>query len=536
LPNDEAPPTEVTEATSSAVPQRGRSSAPLVLYAAVTLSILIAWVLYARLLGTNVLPIDDPYIAMRNAHLLANGEPDTRFPGATPVHGSTSLVHTVLVAGLMKALSPLAAMDVARWLGVLAYALGLARLGLAHTRNVWVAAAGVVAGLLVGQTPHQVLNGLETGLAMAAVAWWLVWASHERPTGCLAVLCGIMPYIRPELAALSTAGLLVLWQQHVGAASPRRVAMMGFGRSVLLALLAAAPWALVYWHYTGAPYTPTAAAKMYYFAEGTHPLAERIIVALLCTGSFLQWHILPLAFAPVFYYVHRAAKLSVAFVAVLVAVYAWCFPGALAHFGHRYLYVAVPVLVGCLVMGIGHGSGLVRKVCLALVGVTLVYSLAFVVPQWRVHLWSLGFTAVELEGISRYCQQVVPEGATILVHDAGYMAWRTEFPLNDLVGLKTPGNVAVHKALTWPSAGKQRSQAIDEIALRSGARYCVVRSASERLFGVIRALSEAGWGIRPLGPRGLDYQLFEITPPTQGASAPPATSGVTPDGDAADAP
>ena len=317
MPNDEAPPTEVTEATSSAVPQRGRSSAPLVLYAAVTLSILIAWVLYARLLGTNVLPIDDPYIAMRNAHLLANGEPDTRFPGATPVHGSTSLVHTVLVAGLMKALSPLAAMDVARWLGVLAYALGLARLGLAHTRNVWVAAAGVVAGLLVGQTPHQVLNGLETGLAMAAVAWWLVWASHERPTGCLAVLCGIMPYIRPELAALSTAGLLVLWQQHVGAASPRRVAMMGFGRSVLLALLAAAPWALVYWHYTGAPYTPTAAAKMYYFAEGTHPLAERIIVALLCTGSFLQWHILPLAFAPVFYYVHRAAKLSVAFVAVL---------------------------------------------------------------------------------------------------------------------------------------------------------------------------------------------------------------------------
>jgi len=530
------------EGSAGAVRTAGTASAPppgtvVAAYVIVIVGVAAAWAVYAATVGARVLPLDDAYITLRNAQLLATGLPDEQFPDATPLHGATSPVHTVLVAALMRALPPLSAADVARWVAVLAYALGLLRLGLIHSRGVGPALLIVLAGLLVARTPYQLLNGLETGLAMALVAWWLVLASATEPGVGLPIVSGVLPFVRPELSVLSGIGIALSAQRRLrgtpdasalsargdrrgrvcragGRVAPRAWRVMG---DVALLALAAAPWLALEWHYTGSMLPPTMRAKELYFAEGTLPMATKLSMATDGLALFTQTTF-PLGLALALFFVHRAAMPGLVMSIALLAAYTARFPGALLTYECRYLYVLVPLLVGSIAMAMGHRHRWVRSAGWALGVGVLICGLASFGWSMRLHRYACRFTEESSESAARFCETHIPADAVILIHDVGYLPWRTRFRFSDLVGLKTPANLAEHAALTYPSAGRERPEAIHRIALRSGARYCVVHNPWEYDHGIARALRTHGWLVRPLRPRTAQYQVYEIRPPGAGAA------------------
>ena len=98
------------------------------------------------------------------------------YVGTPALAGATSAVHLALIVLLMFALSPLVTLWAALWLATLAYALGLVRLARIHDASPAQALLLTLVGLAAGQVPHQLMNGLETELMLAAVTWALVLA------------------------------------------------------------------------------------------------------------------------------------------------------------------------------------------------------------------------------------------------------------------------------------------------------------------------------------------------------------------------
>jgi hypothetical protein len=58
----------------------------------------------------------------------------------------------------------------------------------------------------------------------------------------------------------------------------------------------------------------------------------------------------------------------------------------------------------------------------------------------------------------------LPGQPIIMAHDAGYPSYAGRFHLVDLVGLKTPEAVEIHKQMTFPSVGRLRGDAVAAIA------------------------------------------------------------------------
>ena len=109
----------------AAPPQVSQGGADRVLYAALTLLVLLAALLHRILPGSPpVFPMDDAYITLHNAQVLHWGH-DPNYLGTPALAGATSAVHLALVALLMFALSPPVALWAALWLAALAYTLGL---------------------------------------------------------------------------------------------------------------------------------------------------------------------------------------------------------------------------------------------------------------------------------------------------------------------------------------------------------------------------------------------------------------------------
>jgi len=93
-------------------------------------------------------------------------------------------------------------------LGAAAYLHGLAALALRSGASKTITSCVVAIGLGTGYTIHHLLNGLETGLALAGVTWSVVLARSAPHSRLLPVLCGLLPFIRPELGVLALALLI----------------------------------------------------------------------------------------------------------------------------------------------------------------------------------------------------------------------------------------------------------------------------------------------------------------------------------------
>jgi hypothetical protein len=462
------------------------------------------FVLQASLLGP-VFPIDDAYITLRNAETTGQ-RVDSVFGNTLPWLGSTSLLHTTLVFLLGHLAKGPWASEVAGWLGAVAYALGIVRLAAATRSSVSVTALSLVFGLLGGPTAFLLGNGMETGLVLATVTWGLALAIDPRPAWALPAIAGAMPFVRPELAALS-APLLVAWATKRTRAPPGPART--WARGLLVAGAVAIPLALLSLAQTGTVIPATVGAKAAWFAEGCAPGRIRTATVAVAIRQFSR-DLGPAVLCAVFLLSARAGLAILFFSGAVLASFWWFLPGGLFHNDHRYLAAFVPAVVlgGMLAPRLGTVA---RNLALGVLAWGAIHSLEHLHLVLEHHASTVGFTRTELAPLATWIEANTPVDAVLLVHDVGYVARGSHRRMVDLVGLKSPSSVEVHRRITLAGCGRERSVAISEIAKASDATHLVVLDGWERAFSIAAGLRANGWTVKQL--RDGAYKVYRILPP-----------------------
>ncbi len=457
------------------------------------------WLLAGGMVAYAVTPpafaLDDAYISLHSARVLLQGA-DPAF-GAPALVGATSPPFVALLTALLIAHLP--AVRLATALGLVAFVAGLWTLGRSVGLSVARVTTIIALVLVSGFVFLNLRNGLETGWALASVAWLIVFAVREDRLR-LAVLAGLLPAIRPDLAP--TAALALLYGMRSRSWGER-------ARMVGIAGCVAAPWFLWVRLDTGAWLPQTMRAKQYWFAEGCQPAPERVAMALGALAD-VGSQLLPFVLALPWLWRAGIGRIGLLSMAVTLAAYVWLFPGGLYHNYYRYPYVFLLPWGALGFMVLSHRIN-PPWISIALTVVATAY-------VWQLHLWPEAFswhagTAAELRDAAVWVDAHVPESAVVLVHDAGAMSEFGHHRLVDMVGLKTPSSIASHERYTWPSCGTDRIRAISEIARRSGASYLVVIADWARIFRIPTGLRGAGFDlatVRIPPDRDEGYYVFSL--------------------------
>lgn len=458
-----------------------RSLALPALYLSIAASLALTW--------GGAFPLDDAYITLHNARALLQGA-DSVY-GVSPLVGATSPVHLALLSGL-GLIFPLPEVSIAICAAcTVIYAFALAAALRKIGAKGWLVPVTVCSGLMVGTVPIQLMNGLETSMAMAAVAAML--ALHDSRKW-LPLLAGLAPFIRPELTLLASPLLLRLVLKQ-----PPRGALRIGGIAAITAL----PWLAWSLIETGQLLPGTMAAKVAFFSE------DRLTLALRTQwfGSALRFSM----FAPVIMGLIgltteplQSLRWPIAvYISGVVGVALTLISGSLGWNDCRYLAPLVPaLLIGF--PGISHerlGKILIPAFALwaAVTGCIAIDRLQAERAYTRGELTALRKTAASL-----------PPGSRVLIHDAGMIAWvAPRLRLIDAVGLKTPQSVAWHRRFTRQAC--QFGQALDGIVRSQTLSYAIVL---QRPFWrcVGDNLTQVGWRLDPLPSSGA-YQLFRLSPP-----------------------
>ena len=461
-------------------------------------------------IGGALFPTDDAFINLHNAQVIHDGH-DERYLGVPALVGATSGVHLALLLAVEEVwLSDTVALYVLGALCGVLYVLGLffacINVGCSHLEATLVA----LGGLIFGGTLFQLLNGMDTGLAMAAVAWNIKLLTDKRRTIWLSLLCGIMPFIRPELSLLSAGSMFILVLDHGRTPHFKIVACA-------TSLLAAAPFLVWYWVDTGSLVPSTLGAKTYYFADRYADWPKKLTFVSLAMARAAA------ACFPLFLCLRFIRPLSVGimlavFATTLIGLYFWKFPSGLSHNGSRYLYIFAPIIL----FGVASAlSSAARTKTLRLIWIAIFFlPLAF---GWQLSDYWTHITGNQksLSDVVRWINENLSDRPTILVHDAGYVAYAGRVPLVDLVGLKTPAAIEFHKRLTYPSVGKLRSVAIADIARSFDTKYLLALQEWNERFGLVDGLREEGWGVEEVyagiasanTPASNVYHLYKLSKP-----------------------
>lgn len=475
--------------------------------------ILVTFAMFAiayHLIGGPLFTNDDAFINLHNAQVLWLGHDDA-YRGVPALVGATSGVHLALLMAFESVIpNDAIALFVLGAVVAAVYVIGLFAMSLnagCSRLEVTVIALG---GLLFAGSTFQLLNGMDTGMAMAAVAWDIKLLTDRRRTLWLPILCGLMPFIRPELGFLSVASMLImLWDREPTAHYKIEGAA--------LCALTASPFLLWYWINTGSFIPNTAGAKMYFFAQQYLDWKDKAVYLALIVGRagfvsfpifFCTWLIRPR--------IVRAVLLL--FTMVFLGIAFWRFPGGLTHNGGRYLYPFAPIILFGVACGLASSY---RKKTLVYAAASLVVTTVVFISlllDYRTHLNGYRKSMVD---VVAWMNANVAAGSVIMTHDAGYAAYAGHFPLVDLVGLKTPAATVVHKKLTYPSAGFLRGKAVAEIAREFGPQYFLVLQNWDDEFHLTSGLGTEGWAVTELHigradagtPESDIYHLYQISRP-----------------------
>ena len=453
-------------------------------------------------------PLDDAYILQHAVNGLAAGQ-DNRFSGSNAIDGATSPAHLMAVA-LLASIMPVAwAQFCVGSLALVLYAVGVFRLSRAADLAPALAALMSALAVMSGLTVYQALNGLETGLAMAAVTWALLLFWQPLPQSRASfLLLGALPFLRPELAALSAIlGLRALYHALKDGRARQVLPIAG-----LFVLAGALPFVLFLLFNSGSLWPGTASAKAYFFAEGCAPALEKFIV----TSKGLFYFIVnagPLALGFFALAASRLRLAAVSFIGAFLAAYFLRLPGALSHNQFRYAYLLLPFAVAGCIAAVGRlQSGRARLLVLG----TLVPLAAILLPgTLLLFADDIEKSRTELKSVSEWVAKNVPPDAMVMVHDAGYISLLGSQPLVDLVGLKTPSSVKINERFRWSACARRDPHAIDAVARQSAASHFVVNTEWDEIFGLTSALTAHGWmatRVDAARPQSL-YRVYRIAPP-----------------------
>lgn len=430
-------------------------------------------------------PYDDAYITLTSAQALWSGS-IPNYPGTPVLSGLTSPAHVLLVAALLPVMSPLTALWTSQLIGTLLYCSGLWILArswaLPPSQAVWVLVIGTTAGMI----PHQLFNGLETGLALATVTWAIALA--VRRSAFAPALFGMLPFVRPEFVFLAAA--LTVWWVY-GSESRRWVT------TVALIVSGATPFAVFMLWQLGAVVPTSASTKAAFVADRCLTGPAKVAVTLT---ALVRWGVAigPSALGVIGAWRARIAQMCAAAFGVAVLAYGWNLPSHLIRYHHqRYLYGWLPIflLAGLALL---HDRRTTLRVVLPLVAVLGLFRLP---DFWQLHReWNTAFHAEE-HALVEWLHANVPEGSPLMVIDAGFLAYASDYPLVDAVGLKTPASSEVHRRVTLPSCGAARGQSLAAIAKDSAARYFVSWGEWESSMHLSSQMNAAGVSVDVLRER-----------------------------------
>jgi len=441
-----------------------------------------------------VFPVDDAYITMHNAGALLAGHDDAF--SVAPPYGASSPLHLLLVTIARLILSPTLAQFSVGMLGVAAYASGLLVLCRQASLGPISTAIIMLVGTVGGFAAYQLGNGLETGWAMAAVAWAIVLA-RRAPSRILACLCGLLPFVRPELGLLGAT--LLARQFWLRRAAGRSSVLI----DLVCAAVAAAPFAI--WNIVelGSLLPNTVEAKRAYFA------GEHTVLSLPpAQQAIILWAIGPPSLA-LLWARNSSLKLAlVAFAGGLIVAIAVTLPVALTFNLGRYLAVLIPIGAWGLTE-VAHRP-LAWKGIAALNLAWVVFSAPVELVAWRQET----ARTRDALAVAAWTRTHLPPGSIVLVHDDGAIAEGSNLHLVDLVGLKSPLAAQINEELTLPSKGARFGDAMAEIASSSRAQFAVIQHNAPGST-IPRALALHGWGLVVLraGAPTIGYDVYRLTPP-----------------------
>jgi hypothetical protein len=474
--------------------------------------LLILWACYAHHFNPPIFPLDDGYIILHNAKLIHLGF-DPNYFGSSPLDGTTSAIYLTFIALLLFWISPLWALITAGWLGTICYALLLSRLAFMYSASILQTILICTIGLLTGFVTFQFFNGLETVIAFAAITATLTTNTGiDTPAKriCRNLLCGSLPFLRPELSFFS---LLIFFyqgwcyrQQYNLSTTICRMCV-----DICLMFIAALPWVLWYWIDTGLPFPRTLLAKKYFFAEWYLPLDVKAASFFHSISRFsssvgylgLPGMLLLLLLTPL-------GRVCFIFIFIFLVTYFINAPEDLSDNLFRYTYLLLPVLLFGIISCIRHQKKMIVCAANGLMIFLSVFAILFFPLSWSLYLEESYKLNTAVTTLASWCQENFPKHATILIHDAGYLAYATSFHLIDMVGLKTPSVIPYEKKFTYPSAGINRGEAIAKIIEVNHPQYLIDLPSWETRFNVTEGLSQWGLQLELLKrfPRG--YQIYRI--------------------------
>lgn len=476
-------------------------SAILIMY-----GLLFAWTLTTPELGRY--PLDDAYIVDHAVAGIAAGH-ETRFMGSTPWLGVTSPVFTELLALLALLVTIPVGHAVLSIISAVSFVAGLyvyGRQKSLHPLFLYIFIATVVFS---GSIFFQLLNGIETALAMSGVIWSFFVLEYASESLFGYILIGALYFIRPELGVLSAIFTIQIFYKK----SP------GWHKKIAVISTTALVLSLAQYQLSGQLLPNTVNAKVFFFAEGCRSAAFKSDFMFKAIHQFLGSLEL-VSFGFVLLLLARSRLAIAVFMCVFAFAYYLWFPGALYHNHFRYLSIFVPLCWIGWIAGLTSSSQSVRFLSFVLAIVASLATLPDMVHTIQAYREETATLFQDNYSMAEWVSRHVPPKAIILIHDAGLISTIGTQPLIDLVGLKSPSASVINKRILYKECRRDPA-ALNDIALQGGASYLIVDRDWDRIFKLTSALQTDGWRVQRVDvERGKSfYEVFHITPPT--GSMPP---------------
>jgi hypothetical protein len=481
-------------------------------YIITSLLILLFAILYLYLLYPLSFILDDTYIIIHNIQALISGY-DINYPGVSALDGATSLVYLALVRFFACFVSPLWAVYIITWLSILIYALGLLRLAFIYAASNLQAVMFLISGFLIGFTLLNLLNGLETGLAFAMLVWTIIFIILEINTAKNIsgnILLGLLPFVRPELILFT----FILWSSrgfyYWREQKNLKYLCIQLIKDLFIISLTALPFALWYFIALGMPYPQTLDAKKYFFAEQNYPTSAKSFVAFSNLYNFgrtlgvINFIIILslMLFTPL-------SRIFLLFFIVFFLLYLFIFPTALCYNNYRYLYLWIPLMLYGIIACNKHPNYAVRLFSYIFLVLLFINSIFNFPIRWKNYLNLYHEVSTEHVLLKTWCEKNISSNNIILIQDAGYLAYATDFHLIDFVGLKTPENIRFHQTLTFPSNGQKRAEAIAHIIRQSHPQYLMITQDWNNRFHITEGLKQQGVKLQKM-PISNEYIAYKI--------------------------